>query len=133
MRAPPLDEKQISGSAVGEAVLGAAREALADDRAHRAAEEAELERAGDDVDAVQRAGHHDQRVLLADRLLRGGQAVAVLLAVAELERILGLDLVRELASRARRRGSASSRSRASMRMWWLHFGQTCRLRSSSAR
>src|SRR6186713_2451482 len=27
----------------------------------------------------------------------------------------------------------SSRSRAPMRMWWLHFGQTYRLRSSSAR
>ncbi len=26
-----------------------------------------------------------------------------------------------------------SRSRPSMRMWWLHFGHTCRLRSSSAR
>src|ERR1039458_5158687 len=29
--------------------------------------------------------------------------------------------------------SARRRSRAPMRMWWLHFGQTLRLRSSSAR
>ena len=49
MRAPPLAEKQISGMPVREAVLGAAHEALADHRAHRAAEEAELERAGDDA------------------------------------------------------------------------------------
>ena len=40
---------------------------------------------------VQRAGHDDQRVLLADRLLRDGQPVAVLLAVAELERVFRLD------------------------------------------
>jgi len=27
----------------------------------------------------------------------------------------------------------ASRSRALIRMWWLHFGHTCRLRSISAR
>ena len=82
--------------------------------------------------AVQRARHHDQRVALAGVLLRLHEAVLVALAVLELERILGLDLGGDLLGGSGSR-NFSSRSRAPMRMWWLHLGQTWRLRSISAR
>src|SRR5437879_1323104 len=64
----------------------------------RAASELELERATHHRQAVPRAREHHQRIALAGRLLRLGEAVAVALAVAELERILrgdgGADLGR---------------------------------------
>src|SRR4029453_19563903 len=84
-----------------ETMLGAADEALADDRAHRAAEERELERTGDERQPVQRAAHHDQRILLLRALLGLQHAVAILLGVAELERILGLDRLADLLGRLR--------------------------------
>src|SRR5256885_16963151 len=69
-----------------DAVIHAALEALADHRAHRAAEELEFEGAGHDRQRVQRAGEHHQGITLASRFLRLGEPVAVALAVAELER-----------------------------------------------
>ena len=77
-------------------VLDAAHEALADHGAHGAAHERELESARDDLDALERAAHDDERVALADRLLRRGEAVAVALAVAEPERVLGRDVGADL-------------------------------------
>src|SRR5690606_25771046 len=64
-----------------------AYEALADHGTHRAAHEAELERTGDHRHFLQPALHHNQRVLLAGRLLRGNDAIPVFLAVTELERV----------------------------------------------
>jgi hypothetical protein len=84
-----------------EAMLGAAHEALADDRAHRAAEKREFERARHDRQAVQRAGHHDQSILLLRALLSLQHTIAILLGVAELERILGLDALAQLFGRFR--------------------------------
>ena len=66
-----------------------ALEAFADHRTHRAAEKLELEGAGDDGQAFERAGEGDQRVAFAGGLLRRREPVAVTLAVAKLERILG--------------------------------------------
>ena len=70
-----------------ERAFGRAREFFADDRAHRAAHVFELERDGDQRIRLQRAAHRDQRILLAGLLLRGGDAIAVLLGVAEFQRI----------------------------------------------
>ena len=53
-----------------DAVVDRALEALADHRAHRAAQEPELERAGDDRQPFELARDRDQRILLAGRLLR---------------------------------------------------------------
>ncbi len=65
----------------------AAHEALAHHAAHGAAHEVELEAGRDDVDALDRAAHHDQRVGLAGVLQRFLQAFGVLAAVLELERV----------------------------------------------
>src|SRR5690349_3877779 len=73
-----------------------ALEALAHHRAHGTTEEFEFERAGDDLQALDRTGDGDQRVALARGLLRGRETVAVALAVAELERILGRDFRAQL-------------------------------------
>jgi hypothetical protein len=86
MRAPPVAEKHTSGMR-STREFGAAREFLADDRTHRAAHEREVERAGDDRLRLQRAAHRHERVLLACLLLRGDEAILVLLGVAELERV----------------------------------------------
>ena len=93
-------------AALLDAVVDAALEALAHHRAHRAAEELEFEGAGDDRQPVQRAGEHDQRIALAGRLLGLRQAVAVALAVAELQRILRRDVGADLLDRCPGRGSA---------------------------
>src|SRR5437764_574520 len=74
-----------------DAVIHSPLEALADDRAHGAPEELELEGAGDDRQPTQLARHHDERIGLADGLLRLGEAIFVALAVAELERVFGDD------------------------------------------
>src|SRR5690606_127242 len=79
-----------------ERMLRAAHESLAHGRSHGAAEERELERTSDDRQAVQRAGHHDQRIFLLRRLLRLRESIAILLRVAKLQRIFRLDIVREL-------------------------------------
>jgi hypothetical protein len=50
---------------------------------------------------VQRAGHHDQRIFLLRALLCLQHAVPILLGVAELERIFGLDPFAELFGRFR--------------------------------
>src|SRR6266513_3126140 len=87
-----------AGAAFRRRPPGASAAAAAAPRSGRAAEELELERATHHRQAVQRAREHHQRIALAGRLLRLGEAVAVALAVAELERILrgdgGADLGR---------------------------------------
>ena len=133
MRAPPLAEKHTNGQPISSARSAAQREALADHRAHRAAHVGEVERGGDQVAPLQRALHRDQRVALAGGLLRGLDAVGVLLLV--------LELAARRSGRARRRSrcvlpasnSAASRARARIAMWRLHFGQTSRFSSSSGR
>ena len=74
----------------------AAHEALADDRAHRAAHEFELERGEHQRHALDAALHHDQRVGLAGLVERGLEALGILLLVLELEAVdrhdLGADL-----------------------------------------
>ena len=74
----------------------AAHEALADDRAHRAAHELELERGEHERHALDAALHHDQRIGLAGLLERRGEALRILLLVLELEAVdrhdLGADL-----------------------------------------
>src|ERR1044072_6757782 len=79
-----------------ETMLDAAHEALADHRAHRAAEEGELESSRHDRQPMQRAAHHDQRILLLRALLSLQHAVAILLGVTELERIFRLDPLAQL-------------------------------------
>ena len=66
-----------------------ALEALADHRAHGAAEEFEFERAGDDLEPFERTGDRDERITLAGGLLRRRETIAITLAVAKLERIFG--------------------------------------------
>jgi hypothetical protein len=80
-----------------QAVLDGAHETLADDRPHRATHEAKLESGRHDLEPLERPGHDDERVLFSGRLLRRHQAIAVALAVAELERIVGFDGGGELA------------------------------------
>src|SRR5690606_6242371 len=82
-----------------DAMANAAHETLADDRSHRAAHEAELERRGDDRNALQRPGHDDQRVALVRLLLRLAQAVAIALRILELQRILRLEIGSDLLAR----------------------------------
>src|SRR5690606_5429278 len=67
-----------------------------DHRAHRAAHERELERAGHHRLPHQHAGHRDQRVLLAGFLLRLREPVAIALAVTEPERVERLEPRRDL-------------------------------------
>ena len=85
--------------AVFDAMLDGTHETLADHRTHGAGHELELERAGDDRNSFQGARHHDQRIFLVRALLSLQQAVAILLAVAKLERIFRLDRVGELGER----------------------------------
>ncbi len=117
---------------MGDGVRNAAAEPLADHRTHRAAQKLKFKRAGDHRIAEQAAGKDDQCILLRGRFLGLREAVLVALAVLELQHVLrlhtGADLNRLASSRNHPR-----RCRAPMRMWWVHFGQTYRLRSSSAR
>jgi len=78
--------------------IDAAHEALADDRAHRAAHELELEAGGDDRHAVHGAAHHDERIGLAGGLQRVLQPLGVLLAVLELQRIDRQHLLADLVA-----------------------------------
>jgi hypothetical protein len=73
--------------------------ALADNGSHGAAHEGEFERAGDDRLAEQGAARRDQGVFLAGLFLRLRQPVAVLLAVSESQRILRLQVGRDLLLR----------------------------------
>ncbi len=82
-----------------QASVDAAHEFLADHAAHRAAHEAELEGRGDQRQAHQLAAHHDQRILFLGILARLGQALGVLAAVLELERIGGAHFRRDLHPR----------------------------------
>ena len=75
-----------------EAMLHRAREFLANHRTHRAAEETELEGAGDNVEPHQLPRHDDQRLVFARLLLRLDEPVLVALGVLELEWILRLNL-----------------------------------------
>jgi len=76
----------------------AAHEALAHHGAHGAAHEVELEAGGDHVDAFDRAAHDDERIGLA-RVLQGLlQALGVLAAVLELERIDGQHLLADFVA-----------------------------------
>ncbi len=96
------------GQALLEGRTCAAHEALAHHRAHRAAEEVELEAGDHHRQALDRAAHHHHRVGLAGVGGGRGQAVGVLARVLELERIdrrdLGADLDAALACRAAGRG-----------------------------
>ena len=78
MRAPPVAVMQMNGTFCSIAVCDAAHEALAHDRAHRAAHELELEAGDHDRHRADRAAHHDQRVGLAGLLHRLLQAVGYL-------------------------------------------------------
>src|ERR1700722_2533065 len=91
-----------------DAVLGRAPEALSDHRAHRAAQELELEGAGHGRLAMQISGQRNQRILLTRGLLRLGETVAVALAVLELERIFGSDALADLADGLRVEESAQA-------------------------
>src|SRR5690606_18748333 len=62
--------------------------------------EREFEGAGRNGTAMQQAAHGDQRILFADVLLSGDQAVLVLLAVAETQRIIRLQPRRDLNATA---------------------------------
>ena len=81
---------------VRDGVLDAAHEALAHHGAHRAAHEGELECARDDLDGFERAAHDDDRIALADGLLRRGESVAITLAVTEPQWVLGRDVGADL-------------------------------------
>src|SRR6202043_2497969 len=84
-------------AALIDAAIDRAAEALADHRAHRAAEKLKLERTGDQRLAVQRTGQRDQRIALAGHLLRLRQAVTIAFTVLESERILRPDALADLA------------------------------------
>src|SRR5690606_1702745 len=60
---------------------------LTHDGTHRPAHEGELESTGHDRRIQKGTAHGDQCILLARLLLRGGQAILVLLAVAEFQAI----------------------------------------------
>ena len=77
-------------------MLDRAHEFLADHRAHGTAEKPKLECAGDHVKPLEFSGHDDDRVALAGLLLSLHQPVFVALGILEFERILGLDLGRNL-------------------------------------
>jgi hypothetical protein len=87
------------GTAALDAAVHRALEALADHRAHRAAEELELEGASDHLEPQQPPGQCDQCVALAGTLLRLCQAIAIAFAVPESEGILGFDPLADLLSR----------------------------------
>src|SRR5690606_30895276 len=82
-------------------MLHAAHETLADDGAHRTADEAKLERGRDERLPLQRAAHDDERVALAGLALCARQAVLVALRIFELERIERLEVRRDLLPRLR--------------------------------
>jgi hypothetical protein len=77
--------------ALGDAVIDAALEALAHHRAHRPAEELKLEGTGNDWQRVQGTREHHHRIALAGSLLRLDKPVAVALAIAEFQWVLGSD------------------------------------------
>ena len=87
IRAPPDADTTISGTRLGEGVLGGAGDLLADDRAHRAAHEPEVHHADRDRPALDRARPPDRRVLHPGRQLGGGDPVGVGLLVDEPERV----------------------------------------------
>ncbi|MCY1440614.1 hypothetical protein D9M71_568980 [compost metagenome] len=68
-------------------VVGGANETLTDDGAHRTAHEGKFERRNHDRHAQQSAAHGNQCVFFASLLLCSGQAVLVLLAVAEFQTV----------------------------------------------
>src|SRR3546814_9671865 len=84
---------------VFEAGIDAAHEFLADDTAHRTAHEAEFERRCDQRHAHQLTPHDDQRVLFFSICLRFLDAVDVLAAVLELQRIARGDVGTALLAR----------------------------------
>ena len=88
------------------------RETLTDHRAHRAAHEGEIERGGDQRAALHQALHGDQCVVLAGVLLRGLDALAVLLLVLELEQVRRPQARTDLggAVRIEQRGQARTRA-----------------------
>ncbi len=87
MRAPPEAVTQMKGRLLFDRRLDAAHEALADHRAHRAAEKLELETGHDHRHGLDRALHHHQRIGLAGILVGGDKAIDIALAVLELQRI----------------------------------------------
>jgi hypothetical protein len=91
MRAPPLDEKHTSAARRS---MHLSTDRL--NRAHRAAQELELERAGHHRQGFHGARDRNERITLAGGFLRRGQPVAITLAVAELQRIFGRNLGTDL-------------------------------------
>ena len=82
-----------------DAIRDAAHEPLADDRAHRARDEAKLERGRHDGHALQRSGHDDERVALVGLALCLVQSFAITLRVLESQRVERLEIRRELVAR----------------------------------
>ena len=121
MRAPPEVETRIRGRRSASARSAARVDLLAHDRAHRAGHEEELHGADDDRNALERARPDDDRVRGPDVLFRVAQPVAVLLAVAELQRIRGAQVRVELDVFARRRrasaGARAPRGGSGSRTW----------------
>ena len=117
MRAPPLAEKHTSGKWFARQCSAArtkrspTTEPIEPPRKRNSNAQATSTR------PLHRADHDDQRVLFARVLLRGNQPVAVLLGVAEPQRILGLDLDRDLVRRALVEKSRPAGRGPSIRMW----------------
>ena len=78
-----------------------AGEPFANHRTHRPPHEREFEGADDDRAAKQRTGYADERIFLAGLFLRLADAVAIPLAVAKFQRILGFKGARQLLLRFR--------------------------------
>jgi hypothetical protein len=97
--------------------VGRLDETLADDGAHGATHEGELERANRDRHALEGTAHGDQRVLLAGLLLRTSQAILVLLAVAELQAINRLQVGADLLTTIGIEEQVDASARAPIRMW----------------
>jgi hypothetical protein len=112
--------------------LDRANEALADDGAHGAPQEPELESRDHHGNGLDPALHHHERVGLARVPLRVMQAIGVLLAVLELERVDRNDLAPELGATFRVEEEVEALARV-RRLWNEHFGQTWRLFSRSVK
>ena len=123
MRAPPEAETTISGSALGDRVLGGAGDLLADDRAHRAAHEPEVHDADRDRLALDGAGAAHRRVAQPRLRLGRGDALRVRLLVDEAERVDRLQARRRARGTCPGRGASRAAPSADSRKWWPHVGQ----------
>ncbi len=92
IRAPPEQDTTISGRRSVECALDGARDLLAHDHAHAAADEAVFHRRHDGADALDPAGGDDHGVLEAGRGLARVSRSAYGLRVGELQRVGGGEL-----------------------------------------